>query len=80
MLFIANCCGAFQAMAFLDQDLAATQSPVKMAFMQHPPFDPAGGSHTPENGSAAFTQVVAARGVRYVFAEHIHCYEEGERD
>ena len=67
-------------LAFLDRDLAATQSPVKMVFLHHPPFDPAGGTHILNGGNASFMKTVAARGVKYVFAGHIHCYAEGERD
>ena len=67
-------------LAFLDHDLAETQSPVKMVFLHHPPFDPAGGSHILDSGNEQFMKIVAARGVQYVFAGHIHCYEEGERD
>jgi len=66
--------------AFLDSDLAASQSPVKMVFVHHPPFDPAGGTHVMASGSDRFVKIVAQRGVKYVFAGHIHCYEEAERD
>ncbi|MDE3088773.1 MAG: metallophosphoesterase [Chloroflexota bacterium] len=69
-----------QELAFLDADLTASRAPIKMVLMHHPPFDPAGGAHILDRGNERFMQVVAQRGVRYVFAGHIHCYEEGARD
>lgn len=65
---------------FLDQDLASSNAPVKMVFVHHPPFDPAGSSHVMVNGNARFMQIVKDRGAKYVFAGHIHCYAEAERD
>jgi 3',5'-cyclic AMP phosphodiesterase CpdA len=67
-------------LAFLDQDLAATKLPVKLVFMHHPPFDPAGGSHILEKGSTQFMNIVTRRGVQSVFSGHIHCHAESERD
>ena len=66
--------------AYLDGDLAASQALVKMVFVHHPPFDPAGTTHTMTMGSDKFMQIIKQRGVKYVFAGHIHCYEEAERD
>ena len=65
---------------YLDSDLAKSQAPVKMVFVHHPPFDPAGTAHTMTVGADNFMRIVALRGVQYVFAGHIHCYEEAERD
>jgi hypothetical protein len=67
-------------LTFLDQDLAATKLPVKLVFVHHPPFDPAGGSHILEGGNAQFMKIVTARGVKFVFAGHIHCHAESERE
>lgn len=65
---------------YLDSNLAASNAPVKMVFVHHPPFDPAGTTHTMTNGGDRFMQIVKQRGAKYVFAGHIHCYEEAERD
>ena len=66
--------------AYLDNDLAASQAAVKIVVVHHPPFDPAGTTHTMTTGGDKFMRVVTQRGVKYVFAGHIHCYEEAERD
>ena len=66
--------------AYLDQDLTASQAPVKIVVVHHPPFDPAGTTHVMANGGDKFMQIVKQRGAKYVFAGHIHCYEEAERD
>jgi serine/threonine-protein phosphatase CPPED1 len=66
--------------AYLDGDLAASQAPVKMVFVHHPPFDPAGSTHVMTMGRDKFMQIVKQRDAKYVFAGHIHCYEEAERD
>jgi predicted phosphodiesterase len=66
--------------AYLDNDLAASQAPIKIVVVHHPPFDPAGTTHTMTMGGAKFMQIVKQRGAKYVFAGHIHCYEEAERD
>ncbi len=65
---------------WMDNDLANAQQPVKMVFVHHPPFDPANGNHVMYGDVDRFMQIVAARGVKYVFAGHIHCYEQAERD
>ncbi len=67
-------------LAHLDRDLAASNAPVKIVSVHHPPFDPAGGSHVMAGDAAKFIKTMTERGVKYVFAGHIHCYEEGERD
>jgi 3',5'-cyclic AMP phosphodiesterase CpdA len=65
---------------YLDNDLAASQAPIKIVVIHHPPFDPAGGTHIMANGGDRFMRIVKERGAKYVFAGHIHCYEEAERD
>jgi hypothetical protein len=67
-------------LAFLENDLAASKQPIKMVFLHHPPFDPAGGSHVMAYGNADFMRAVERYRVNYVFAAHIHCYAEGERN
>ena len=66
--------------AWMDNDLAASNAPIKMLFVHHPPFDPAGTSHVMVMGGDRFVQIAKQRGVKYVFAGHIHCYEEELRD
>jgi predicted phosphodiesterase len=65
--------------AWLDSDLAATEQPLKIVVLHHPPFDPNGSTHIMQSGNEAFMQLVQSRGVRYVFAGHIHAFAEGER-
>ncbi len=80
--FLNSSLGSFleNEFAFLQQDLAASQAPLKMVVLHHPPFDPAGGTHIMTNGADRFMKIVAEYGVKYVFAGHIHCYEGAERD
>lgn len=66
--------------AWLDADLAATQQPLKIVVLHHPPFDPNGSSHIMARGNEEFMQLMERRGVRYVFAGHIHAYAAGERN
>ncbi len=69
-----------EEMAWLDADLAATAQPLKIVVLHHPPFDPNGSSHIMAGGNEAFMQLMVKRGVRYVFAGHIHEFAEGRRD
>ncbi len=80
--FLDSSAGGLNAaeLAFLDDDLAKSAAPVKLVFVHHPPFDPAGGDHIMGEGRDQFMQIVARRRVHHVFAGHIHCYEEGGRD
>jgi len=65
---------------WMDNDLDASHAPVKMVFVHHPPYDPAGTNHVMANGGEKFMQIVKQRGAKYVFAGHIHCYEESDSD
>ncbi len=66
--------------AWLDEDLAAARQPLKIVILHHPPFDPNGSSHIMASGNRAFMQLMQRRGVRYVFAGHIHAYAAEERE
>ena len=59
---------------WMDNDLAKSNAPVKMLFVHHPPFDPAGTTHVMASGGAQFMRIAKDRRVNYVFAGHIHCY------
>jgi 3',5'-cyclic AMP phosphodiesterase CpdA len=65
---------------WLRHDLAATDRPVKMVFLHHPPFDPDGTDHIMAYGNQAFMDLMAEMAVDYVFAGHIHAYAHQERD
>ncbi len=80
--FLNSSLGSFleSEFTYLDQDLAASTAPIKMVFLHHPPFDPGGSTHIMTNGGERFMKMVKDRGVKYVFAGHIHCYEDAERD
>jgi predicted phosphodiesterase len=67
-------------LAWLRDDLAATERPLKMVFMHHPPFDPDGTDHIMAYGNEALMGLMVEMGVDYVFAGHIHAYVHGERD
>jgi acid phosphatase type 7 len=73
--------GGFGAaeMAWLRDDLAATDRPLKMVFMHHPPFDPDGTDHIMAYGNEAVMELMVDMGVDFVFAGHIHAYAQGER-
>ena len=59
--------------AWMDADLATSPAPIKMVFVHHPPLDPAGTSHVMSTGGDKFMQIAKQRGVKYIFAGHIHC-------
>ena len=63
-----------------DEDLAATDKPVKIVCLHYPPFDPAGTTHIMRDGNEEFMALMTERGVKYVFAGHIHSYDMEERD
>jgi hypothetical protein len=65
---------------WLEADLAATDRPLKMVFLHHPPFDPDGTDHIMLRGNDAFMALMQEYGVSYVFAGHIHAYAEETRD
>ncbi len=67
-------------LAYLENDLASTKQPVKLVFLHHPPFVTGEKSLVMHDSNERFMQIVAAHGVKYVFAGHLHCYEEAERN
>jgi predicted phosphodiesterase len=80
--FVDSSVGSLMESEFdwLDNDLAASHAPVKMVIVHHPPFDPAGSTHIMAGDRNRFMRIVKERGTKYVFAGHIHCYEQAERD
>jgi predicted phosphodiesterase len=67
-------------LAWLRDDLSATDQPLKMVFLHHPPFDPDGSDHIMAYGNEPFMALMAEMGVDYVIAGHIHAYARAERD
>ncbi len=67
-------------LAWLREDLSATDQPIKMVVLHHPPFDPDGSDHIMAYGNEQFMDLMAEMQVDYVFAGHIHAYAQGERD
>lgn len=67
-------------LAWLRDDLSATDQPVKMVFLHHPPFDPDGSDHIMAYGNEQFMALMAEMGVDYVIAGHIHAYARAEHD
>jgi 3',5'-cyclic AMP phosphodiesterase CpdA len=67
-------------LAWLRDDLSATEQPVKMVVLHHPPFDPDGTDHIMAYGNDPFMDLMVEQGVDYVFAGHIHAYAQAERD
>ena len=69
-----------EELAWIDADLLATDQPVKIVCLHHPPFDPDSTSHILRGGNEAFMDLMRKHQVAYVFASHIHAYSEAERD
>jgi Icc protein len=67
-------------LTWLRDDLSATDQPVKMVFLHHPPFDPDGTDHIMAFGNNQFMNLMVEQAVDYVFAGHIHAYAQEERD
>lgn len=67
-------------LAWLEADLVATDQPLKMVFLHHPPFDPDGSDHIMVYGNEKFMALMEKHNVSYVFAGHIHAYVEGFRN
>jgi len=67
-------------LAWLEADLSATNRPLKMVFLHHPPFDPDGTDHIMLRGNEQFMALMQEYAVSYVFAGHIHAYAEATRD
>jgi len=69
-----------QTLEWLEEDLMATDRPIKMLFFHHPPFDPDGTDHILQMGNARVMSLAEEYGVQFVFTAHIHAYEEAERN
>lgn len=67
-------------LAWLEADLNATDQPLKMVFLHHPPFDPDGSDHIMVYGNEKFMALMEKHNVAYVFTGHIHAYVEGLRN
>ena len=67
-------------LAWLRQDLEATEQPVKIVVLHHPPFDPDGTDHIMAYGNEPFMALMDELDVDVVLAGHIHAYVQGERD
>ncbi|MCD6520161.1 MAG: metallophosphoesterase [Anaerolineae bacterium] len=65
---------------WLTQDLDSTKQPVKIVVLHYPPFDPAGTDHIMFRGNQEFMKLMSDKGVQYVFAGHIHSYDDAVRD
>ncbi|MBC7234555.1 MAG: metallophosphoesterase [Chloroflexi bacterium] len=65
---------------WLAADLAATDRPVKVVTLHHPPFDPAGTSHIMARGNEAFMALVEAQNVDLVLSGHIHSFDDARRN
>jgi predicted phosphodiesterase len=65
---------------WLEADLAATEQPLKVIFLHHPPFDPDGTTHIMQLGNDEFMALMEKHDVAYVFAGHIHAYAEETRN
>jgi 3',5'-cyclic AMP phosphodiesterase CpdA len=69
-----------EELAWIDQDLSATEQPVKIVCTHYPPFDPDGSPHILYAGNEAFMALMKKHQVAYVFTGHIHAYSQEERD
>lgn len=67
-------------LSWLEADLAASDQPLKMVFLHHPPFDPRGSDSIFHGGNDQFMALMEGHGVSYVFAGHIHAYAEETRN
>lgn len=65
---------------WLEADLAATDQPLKVVFLHHPPFDPDGTDYIMHWGNDRFMALMQEYAVSYVFAGHIHAYVEATHD
>jgi len=65
---------------WLRQDLEATDRPVTIVVLHHPPFDPDGTDHIMAYGNQPFMALMDELDVDIVFAGHIHAYLQAERD
>jgi predicted phosphodiesterase len=65
---------------WLRQDLSATDQPVRIVILHHPPFDPDGTDHIMAYGNEGFMSLMQQAEVDCVFAGHIHAFSQAERD
>jgi 3',5'-cyclic AMP phosphodiesterase CpdA len=66
--------------AWLEADLAGTRQPVKIVALHYPPFDPRGSDYVMTRGNETFLSLMNRYDVQYVFAGHIHAYDQASRD
>lgn len=66
--------------AWLEADLAATEQPVKIVALHYPPFDPRGSSKVMTRGNETFLSLMKKYDIQYVFAGHVHAYDQTNRD
>jgi len=71
---------ALGELAWLASDLDTTDQPIKVVALHYPPFDPAGTGHIMQTGNDDLMDLMREKGVRIVFAGHIHTYDQAERD
>jgi len=71
---------ALGELAWLAGDLDATDRPIKIVALHYPPFDPAGSDYIMQAGNDELMNLVSEKGVKLVFAGHIHTYDQAERD
>jgi 3',5'-cyclic AMP phosphodiesterase CpdA len=69
-----------QELDWLEADLAATDQPLKIVFIHHPPFDPDGTDYILLAGNLQFMTLMEKYNVSHVFCGHIHAYVEGIRN
>jgi hypothetical protein len=67
-------------LAWIDEDLTASDQPVKMVILHYPPFDPDGSNYILGGGRDAFMELMQKDHVAYVFAGHIHAYSQAVRN
>ena len=69
-----------EELAWVAEDLEATDQPVKVVVLHYPPFDPAATGHIMYHGNAAFMELMVKKGVKLVFCGHIHSHDDAMRD
>ena len=67
-------------LAWIDQDLAATDRPLRVVVMHYPPFDPDESGHILYSNRDEFMALMEKYQVDYVFTSHIHAYSRQERN
>jgi len=69
-----------EELAWLREDLMASERPVKMVFLHYPPFVVADNEDVMRSGGGDFMALMEEQGVDYVFAGHIQGYHVEERE